>query len=307
MKSYLLLRATLSQFRSKFGEYFPAIFLVCAIGYPAYFLLDSAGQSLARPSYSVLFGPPPAFSFSHPVIRMLLHIFLGFAESFLYWFVFVVSLAAVTEKRMSERNEDPAHIRLSAAFQEAWSGSWGVLVVLSFLPASITTLFYEFIRPIILRPIMAILFYSGVRESALTAVTFVNAACVVLLCVLLAKMALGVSEVVDDHNVAPAKAIRNSLAATLGWEWLFAVLFSAIAVAGFAIDLFFDIVFHNSLQYQQLNPVGREMIRGALRTIFAALGLMAATILFANLYLMLRYGAETTSPEEPMENASAAP
>jgi len=79
--------------------------------------------------------------------------------------------------------------------------------------------------------------------------------------------------------------------ATLGWEWLFAVLFSVIAGAGFAIDHFFDDTFHNSLQYQQLNAIGREVIQGALRTIFIAAGLMLTTIMFANLYLILRYGA----------------
>jgi hypothetical protein len=300
VKSYLLLRTTLSQYRSKFREYFPAIFLVCAIGYPAYFLLDSTSQSLARPVYSILFEPPPLSSLSHPAVRMALRVLFLFAESFVCWLAFVVSLAAITRKILLEKNEDPAPIRLSAAFQQSWSGRWGVLVVLSFLAACITTLFYEFVRPIFLRPVMAILFHSGLSgASVLTAITFVNAASVVLLCVMLAKMALGVTELVDDHNIPPGKAIRNSLAATLGWEWLFAVLFSAIAAAGFAIDHFLDDVFRNSLQYQQLNAIGREVIRGALRAIFVASGLMLTTLMFSNLYSILRYGAETAGSEKP--------
>jgi hypothetical protein len=144
--------------------------------------------------------------------------------------------------------------------------------------------------------------------SALIAAKFINAVIMILICAMLAKMALGVPELVDDHDITPGKAVRNSLVATLGWEWFFAVLFSVIAAAGFAIDYFFDLIFHDSMQYQQLNPVGREVIRGGLQTILIASALMLATTMFTNLYFFLRYGAETAgSEEEPMENASAAP
>ena len=307
MKSFLLLRATLSRCRSKFREYFPALLLVCAIAYPAYFFLDNSSQSLLRPTYSVLLESPPQLSVSHPLVRTLLRVLFLLAQSFVCWMAVVVSLAAISGSMLNEK-KNPAQVRLSAAFQRVWSARWGALVVLSFFAAGLTTLFYAFVRPIFTRLLMAIWYYSGLSfSSALTAGKFVDAVSVVLICVMLAKMALAVPELVDDHDILPGRAIRNSLAATLGWEWVFTLLFSVIAALGYAINLFFDGLLYNSVQYQQLSSLGREVIRGALWTILVAIGLMLATTLFANLYFILRYGAETSPETEPMENASAAP
>jgi len=307
VKSFLLFRTTLSRCRSKFHQYFPALFLVCAIAYCAYFFLESASHSLlqpVRPAYSI-FEPRPPLFLSNPLLRMLLRLLFLLAESFVCWAAFVFSLAALSGAMLNER-KDPAQVRLSAAFQRV-SSRWGALVVLSFFAAGISTLFYEFVRPIFFRPLMAI-FYSGLSpQSALTVSKIVDAVSVILICVILAKTALGVTELLDDHDIPPGRAVRNSLVATLGWEWFFVLLFLVIAAAGFAIDLFFDAVFHKSVQYQQLSALGREVIRGALRTVFAASALMLVTTMFARLYFILRYNEEICPAEERLENSAAAP
>jgi hypothetical protein len=155
---------------------------------------------------------------------------------------------------------------------------------------------------------MTISYYSGLSpDAALTAAKFIGAVSMVLICVVLAKMALGVPELVEDHDIAPGRAVRNSLVATMGWEWAFAVLFFAIAAAGCAIDLLLDAVFQSNMQFQQLTALGREAIQGARRTILSASALMLVTTMFANLYFIL-YGAESAGPrQEPMEKSSAAP
>jgi hypothetical protein len=310
MKSYLLLRATLGQYRSRFREYFPALFLVCAIAYLAYFLLESASQSLlqpVRPAYSIFEESPPLF-LANPLVRRLVRALFLFAEYFVCWSAFVFSLAAISGEMLHE-GKDSTQLRLSAAFQRVWSARRRALLALSFFAAGITTLFYEFVRPIFFRPLMTISYYSGLSpDAALTAAKFIGAVSMVLICVVLAKMALGVPELVEDHDIAPGRAVRNSLVATMGWEWAFAVLFFAIAAAGFAIELLLDAVFQSNMQFQQLTALGREAIQGARRAILSASALMLVTTMFANLYFILRYGAESAGPrQEPMGKSSAAP
>lgn len=311
MKSLLLFRATLSQCRSKFREYFPGLFLVCAIAYCAYFFLEIASKNLLqpmRPAYSIFEQSPPPLFLSNPLLRMLVHVLFLFAESFVFWSAVVVSLAVISGEMLNKK-KNSAPMRLTAAFQRVWSARWRALLVLSFFAASITALFCQFVRPNFFRLLTAILNYSRPSmEFVFTAVKIVNLASLILICAVLAKMALGVTELVDDHDIAPGKAVRNSLVATLGWEWLFAVLFVGIAAAGFAIDLLLDAVFQSNMQYQQLSLLGREVIRGALRTILIASALMLVSTLFANLYFFLRYSAEVAGPEQgPLEKSSAAP
>ena len=229
---------------------------------------------------------------------MLLHVLFRFAESFVCWLTFVVCLAAAAGKVLGERTDDSAHIRLIVALQKVWPHRWGALVIISFLLSCVTALFYAFLLPSLLGSFLDLLYYAGVPISSLyIAAPFASATIMVLLCAMLAKLALGVAEMADDLHIPAAQALRNSLAATLRWEWVFAVVFSLIAASGYAVNSFADYVFHNSTQYEQLNALGREMIQGALCTLVIASGLMLVTIMFCNLYVMLRYSQAAAAPQ----------
>jgi hypothetical protein len=282
---------TIARFREEFQIYFPPALMVSVVTYLCVYLLQLIREKLVIPPSFESIMEPARFAvprFFYALGRTA----IWSIQCWVVWLAFTLMLAAVSLRVLQTRQAPDAKMKMSAAFQLVCKRRLGALVGVSCLPGVASALFNVFLLPLLLRPLPLLLFQFNWFRYDLVVYNVATAALTLVFAALLAKMTLAIPELMDDQNVLFWQSIRNSIAATAGWEIFFFLEFGLLGLVGGTLYFFGENLLETSWSHGQLTLTGYQLMLAAFTILLTGLALALLAIAHSLVYVSLRYGAE---------------
>jgi hypothetical protein len=281
---------TITRFREEFQVYFPPALLASAVAYVCIYLLQLLREKLVIPPSFESIMEPARFAVPR-FLYALGRTFIWSIECWVVWLVFTLMLAAVSLRVLQERQSPDAPMTMGEAFQLVCKRRLGALIGVSGLAGVATAFFNVFLLPLLLRPLPLLLFQLNWFRYDLVVYKLAIAVLTLLFAALLAKMTLAIPELMDDQNVLLWQSIRNSIAATAGWEVFFLLEFGFWGLVGGSLYFFGENLLETSWSHGQLTLTGYQLMLAAFTILLTGLALALLAIAHSLVYVSLRYGA----------------
>lgn len=277
----------LTCFRREFQIYFPPALLASAFAYLCVYLLQTIREKLViTHSYESAMEPE---RFVVPrVLFALGRISVSSIEWWVVWLVFGLMVASVVLRMLLKSQSQDGTIGLGEAFRIIRSRRLGELLGLSSVAGLCTALFSAFLLPLLLRPLLLLLYSLHLFDYYISVIKWAPVALLVIVAALLNKMVLAAPELVCDQNISIGQAIHNSIRLTAGWEVFFLLEFGILGLAVGTLYFAGAGLLEQSWKHDQLTSTGYELMLAAFTVLLASLALTLLSISQSLLYVSLR-------------------
>lgn len=274
-------------FRKEFQVYFPPTLLASALAYLCIYFLQTIREKLViTHSYESAMEPE---RFVVPRLLFALgRTFVSSIEWWVVWLVFGLMVTSVALRMVLESQSKDGTIGLGEALRIVRSRRLGELLGLSSLAGLCTALFSVFMLPLLLRPLLLLLFSLHLFDYFPGVFKWATVALIVILAALLNKMTFAVPELVLDQSLSIGQAIRNSIMATAGWEVFFLLEFGVFGLVAGTLYVTGAGLLEQSWKHGQLTLTGYELMLAAFTVLLASLALTLLAISQSLLYVSLR-------------------
>lgn len=241
-----LRQRTFQLYRESFDQYFPLVLGIGILAALACFGLEQLDAFLIPKSPHQRSVFDQGFYVPEGLIEWLVRC----AEMVVIWAAITLALGCVSIKVGGAENGE--RIASSQAFRSTIQQA-GKLAIAAFLGAAATTLFFQFLVPLLMRPVPFALFYLGVRYSTyVVASALLRAVLIVVFVALLSWMAPAIPNLIANPNRSLLDALRNSLESTRCRQvflslWVCVSALSGGCVYGMALLLLEDVCARRSM------------------------------------------------------------